>query len=516
MTDEFRLFGPPGTGKTTQLAKWITDAAEKYGSDAILVASFTRSAATELVQRNLPIEPSHVGTLHALCYRTLGSPTIAETKTDEFNDSQSHYRLSGGSRDLDEPDQGSSIGDDALLNAMNVQRAVMRHMDDWPREVAAFGVVWNRWKAATGYIDFTDMIELALYEGEGVPFRCTIGFFDEVQDFTPLELALVRWWSTQMDYVVLAGDDDQCLYSFKGASPDTFLNPPTDDSHKFILSQSYRVPGAVHRLSQEWISKVREREPKDYQPRQSEGEVERRNELTYRFSAPQIARELAQRGDVMAIASCSYQIAPVVKALREQGIPFHNPYRRRRGDWNPLHGGGRGVGTAQRITSLLAPRWTYSDLARWMPLVRKRGVVRTGRWDAIIEQQSSDLEVSEAMLGQVFEDGVIDAARNSPLTWLRDHALASKARAVEFPLLVAERSGVEALTARPRIVVGTIHSVKGGEAETVYLFPDLSPQGAAQHQLGDDSVRRMMYVGMTRARQTLVLCGQSAPEAVTL
>ena len=515
MADEYRLFGPPGTGKTTQLAKWIAEAAEKYGEDSVLVASFTRSAATELVRRNLPIDQSHVGTLHALCYHLLGSPEIAETKADEFNTSQTHYKLSGATRDLDEPDQTFVNDSDRLLSAYNLARATMTQRDGWPRDVTAFAVTWERWKADTGYIDFTDMIALALYEGSSVPFGCTIGFFDEVQDFTPLELELVRWWSSMMDYVVLAGDDDQCIYAFKGATPDAFLNPPTDAEHKRILGKSYRIPAAVHRLSQAWIVKVAQREPKEFTPRDLEGAVLRRDELTYRYGSEAVVRELAQHEDVMVIASCSYQIAPIVSELRKQGVPFHNPYRRRRGDWNPLRGGGRGTGTNERIMSLLRPEWTYGDLAKWMPMVRKTGTQRAGRWDAIIEEQPAGQVASKAFLWQVFEDGVVDAIRTAPLPWLREHALAAKAKAIDFPLRVAQRYGTDALIAKPRIVVGTIHSVKGAEADTVYLFPDLSPQGAAEHATSD-SVRRMMYVGMTRARQTLVLCGQSTPQAVAM
>jgi hypothetical protein len=32
------------------------------------------------------------------------------------------------------------------------------------------------------------------------------------------------------------------------------------------------------------------------------------------------------------------------------------------------------------------------------------------------------------------------------------------------------------------VIVGTIHSVKGGEADVVFLFPDLSPAGDAAYQ----------------------------------
>jgi superfamily I DNA/RNA helicase len=68
---EMKIFGPPGTGKTTTLSRQIRRAAERYGSDAVVVGSFTRAAARELVSRDLPLDEGQVGTLHALCYRQL-------------------------------------------------------------------------------------------------------------------------------------------------------------------------------------------------------------------------------------------------------------------------------------------------------------------------------------------------------------------------------------------------------------------------------------------------------------
>jgi superfamily I DNA/RNA helicase len=75
-------------------------------------------------------------------------------------------------------------------------------------------------------------------------------------------------------------------------------------------------------------------------------------------------------------------------------------------------------------------------------------------------------------------------------------------------------------------VIGTIHSIKGGEADCVYVMPDLSPQGAAQWQGDDDdkaAVIRTFYVAMTRARHKLALLlpmsrlsvGRLVPDALT-
>jgi superfamily I DNA/RNA helicase len=71
----------------------------------------------------------------------------------------------------------------------------------------------------------------------------------------------------------------------------------------------------------------------------------------------------------------------------------------------------------------------------------------------------------------------------------------------------------------PKVVVGTIHSVKGGQADVVYLFPDLSQAGDAQYNRGGaarDSAIRVFYVGLTRARETLYICQRETGTAVTL
>jgi len=63
-----------------------------------------------------------------------------------------------------------------------------------------------------------------------------------------------------------------------------------------------------------------------------------------------------------------------------------------------------------------------------------------------------------------------------------------------------------------------VHSVKGGQADVVYLLPDLSKAARRQFVKGSgivkDSVIRQMYVGMTRAAEELVICGPSTLDAI--
>ena len=45
ITSEYRIFGPPGTGKTTNLTRQIRRAVERFGPDSVLITSFSRAAA---------------------------------------------------------------------------------------------------------------------------------------------------------------------------------------------------------------------------------------------------------------------------------------------------------------------------------------------------------------------------------------------------------------------------------------------------------------------------------------
>ena len=102
--------------------------------------------------------------------------------------------------------------------------------------------------------------------------------------------------------------------------------------------------------------------------------------------------------------------------------------------------------------------------------------------------------------------------------WARRVAPVFHAR-VQFPVAAAMAGGPDALEESPRVIVGTIHSVKGGEADVVFLFPDVSPAGDAAYQKHGpqrDSVIRLFYVGMTRARHTLYICQRESPLAVTI
>ena len=61
----------------------------------------------------------------------------------------------------------------------------------------------------------------------------------------------------------------------------------------------------------------------------------------------------------------------------------------------------------------------------------------------------------------------------------------------------------ENIRKQPRIKLSTIHGSKGGEADNVMLLTDLTRKADAEYWRQRDQERRVFYVGMTRARNTL-------------
>jgi superfamily I DNA/RNA helicase len=64
------------------------------------------------------------------------------------------------------------------------------------------------------------------------------------------------------------------------------------------------------------------------------------------------------------------------------------------------------------------------------------------------------------------------------------------------------RRGVK-LSGKAPIRLSTIHGAKGGEADNVLLISDLTTKFSLDYERDSDSVNRLLYVGVTRARQSL-------------
>lgn len=559
-TPLYTLVGPPGTGKTTRLAEIVRKAVD--AGWGVLIASLTKTAAREVAGRDLPIDDSRIGTLHAHAYRALGGHIeIAEGKDglrswSEWVDTAGlppSWALSGGRPPSpDEPkdgEVGSSDSDehtdgDDIYGDIGVLRSRLTPVDLWPTLARAFFGAWCEWKAKNGFTDFEDLIERCAEEKIPPALNFDALYVDECQDLSASEVRLCATWAQMARAFVMVGDPRQCLYEWRGSDPDLFAALIRASKQSDVLGQSYRVPEAVHAEAVAWVSQLQDGLEAEYLPRREivgqdtdgrpmfgevvKGSVER-NGWSLR-NPDMLARELTDETSdgttAMCLTACSYMLRPLISSLREQGVPFHNPYRATRGDWNPLarpnsptSGAGRLVAFSRVSTDVWngeARFWNPKELAGWTDALPADMFVRGGKTAIKRAAEKSNAAFTPSDLAAyVPSQEMLAAMLYGDLGWYREHLTPKAAKGSKFALEITDRRGVKALLETPRVIVGTCHSVKGGEADRVYLWPDLSPSGYESY-CGDarGQVIRQMYVGMTRAKQTLVLCNASSGRSV--
>jgi hypothetical protein len=338
-----------------------------------------------------------------------------------------------------------------------------------------------------------------------------------------------------------------CLYQWRGTDPEAMLSG--EKASEIVLAQSWRVPEAVHEYAVGWIEQVEGRPPVDYKPRlvdpadsskgYAPGEVARCSS-TWREPEGVVKRVLADLDagrNVMVLGSCGYMLEPTIAVLKRQGVPFWNPYRVTHGGWNPLRG-------ARRLLSLLRPdpatwedeaRWyTWPDVRAWAEVLKAKGNLSRGAKDFIISKSrdalADDMEEPGPVSMQTLVERLVteelahlvtdvDLHPDKVVDWWSENLLADAQKAAKYPVDVYRARGGAALRERPKVVIGTIHSVKGGQADSVYVFPDLSHRGWAstwERPSSRPPTYRLFYVAFTRAREKLTICDPAGGEAASL
>jgi DNA helicase-2/ATP-dependent DNA helicase PcrA len=260
------VIGPPGTGKTSRLLRYLLDLIERgIPPGRIAFLSFTRGARDEARQRVselfglTPDELTWFRTIHSTAYALLKlkpDQVMADAPWHEFG-IQYGYGLSDFEcRDEDGPLDlprrtredmlrfASSWGANRRLGVVETLRCCP--VDISPVHYPLFAERLRAFKHHKGLLDFSDMLERVLEHGlrPDVDFV----FLDEAQDLSPLQIAAVEMWFEPCREVYVAGDDDQAVYGFQGAEPDWLLQV-TGRHPSEVLAQSYRVPAAAFSIA---------------------------------------------------------------------------------------------------------------------------------------------------------------------------------------------------------------------------------------------------------------------------
>jgi superfamily I DNA/RNA helicase/RecB family exonuclease len=255
----------PGTGKTTTLVEAVVDRIERRGLDPsqILVLTFSRKAAEELRDRitarlRRTTSTPMSSTFHSFCYallRSCQSPQLYTTPLRLLSSPEQDVKLRdllGNSRAVGTVAWPGSL--DAALGTRGFAREVhavlgrARELGLSPDDLSRLGRESDRpeWTAAGLFmeeyltvldfesaLDYSELIHRAVLLAESTEVRGDLRsrfaavFVDEYQDTDRAQVRLLHALAGDGRDIVVVGDPDQSIYSFRGADVRGILEFPT-------------------------------------------------------------------------------------------------------------------------------------------------------------------------------------------------------------------------------------------------------------------------------------------------
>ncbi|MBS3760171.1 ATP-dependent helicase [Halodesulfurarchaeum sp.] len=572
-----RLFGGPGSGKTTALLDRVEDLLERDDVTMrdILVVSYTRAAAAEVRERlaeRLDENPralrGNVSTMHAKAYDLLNlsrGDVVGESEKEEFCEDYGlpyEDEYSSGSR---RTARSTTLGNKIIATSQWLQRT-QREVADWydipfqwnedevrlPPDIDSTAQVgnkytptwptdddridipeairgWRSYKGSEGKVGFADMLE-RVSDRSLLPNVDHL-VIDEFQDITQLQYAVYDEWKPHMETVFIAGDDDQVVYAWQGADPKLLLEEEGED---VILDTSHRLPSNVLEVVQQEVEHISERQEKNLLPRTEGGSVEAIESPSVLDLVRNVRGAVDSTEDetVMVLFRARYQLFEFVEEFIDEGIPFK-------------------ALTDQRL-------WTdrLSDYVRAVEALNEDDPIDGLQARRLVDMlqdsafgTSDRNEMRDALDEREEEAGVEDIKTlDIEPGFVSEYApfMPQPPAAADMLRKVTrlQRQSIDAyfqgdyLGADPnRVRVGTIHSAKGREADHVYVATDLTEKVVEQMaaSVGDDlpeglefpnrggtvpyltdNERRVFYVGMSRARNRLVMLQNLIGGAPTL
>jgi len=511
-----------GTGKTRALTHRIAHgvATGVYAPERVMALTFTTRAAGELRTRLRALGAGGVAA------RTFHSAALAQL-------SFFWPQLVGGQLPRVLASKGKLLGQAAEALKLKVDTAALRDMaaeiewrkvgrmslDSYARaaasrplppgldlaKVIALQEAYERIKDERRQIDFEDVLLVTAGMIEAEPrvaqqVRGQYRFFvvDEYQDVSPLQQELLELWLGTRTDLCVVGDASQTIYSFAGASSEFLLGFGSryEDATILRLERNYRSapaildtanrlmrgrPGALELSSASNYGAARAAAPRDDEPVVTEYESDAGEA---RAVAAAVAAEIASgtRPERIAVLyRVNAQAATLEGAFAEAGISTRQLGGTKFFDLDVVK---RAV-LELRSAALASPRQplfqSVSDVLRgigWTLEAPEGGGAVRERWEAL----TALVELAD------------QAAPGTTLT--------------RFAQELIERQAAQHEPTVSAVVLSTLHGAKGLEWESVHLIGLSEGLIPISHARGFDAIdeeRRLLYVGITRARRRLAL-----------
>ena len=475
-----KILGPPGTGKTTKLLKYVKTFL-KLGTpiDKIGYFAFTTKAANEAIDRMLDAYPKYqrkdlkyFRTLHSLAFNRLGLKKSQVLQDEHYEDIGRKLGIEVTVYSNGEEKTGFVDSDSEYFNIINAARIKglsveeeyntdMYSEDIDKHQLKILRDELDNYKKAYKLVDFTDMIE-SFNVAEMCP-KYDVIFVDEAQDLSPIQWKMYDILKKNSKYVILAGDDDQAIYGWAGADVKRFQDEPAKD---IVLPQSYRVPQQIQSIADKILSRIPDerRIKKQWSARPEQGNVH------YVMGVDDVP---LYKGKWLVLARTNDRLIKLKSHLRDMAIYYE--FKGRKSYRSRLYK------SIQDYT-----RWTNGDQ---LSLSEVKDLFEFLEEEEPKEERMYDLSEWGYSRTQRWFD--VFKADPEECLYIRE-------------MLRAE----EELSKPARVQLSTIHAAKGGEAENVLLILDNTKkirEAVEKSWEKADEEQRVWYVGVTRTKQNLYI-----------
>lgn len=279
--DPALILAVPGSGKTTVLLNRILNLINNHNIDPseIISITFSKSQGIDMERRFLAQNPEFRGkitfkTIHAFCYEIVRNymklKNIKKTLIEgnnEFNRililKRVYYQKNYKKLSDEEINDFFSIYD-FTKNKMYDFEGYLRknHFISNRSLMLKLYNLYNEIKIQNNFMDFNDLLILANeYIStdkkllKALKNRYKFFQIDEGQDTSALQFEIIRKIVFPENNVFIVADDDQSIYSFRGASPENLLNFKNiyPNSKIFFMDKNFRSTKNIIKISNKII-----------------------------------------------------------------------------------------------------------------------------------------------------------------------------------------------------------------------------------------------------------------------
>lgn len=509
-SDRILCLAPAGSGKTktmiSRISRLVDDGVPAH---SILVLTFTNAAAAEMKSRFEALHPDEeipeFRTFHAFCYSLLCQDSTIRSALGYTN-----------VPNISTDEQAKSIDERAKTQCnITISKEKLEHREHLTREeerqVALYDKAVNRLMLIENIITF-DMLEskvadlfitnhssTKVYKDK---YKYIMG--DEFQDFNHTQVNFLNSFPNSDFY--FTGDTLQNLYSWRGTS-NMFIKmlAASDGWEKIKLFTNYRSTNQICEYANKFSSKYADASYWIEMKGTRDGD-----KVHERYIAPlkgrtvvgedslnNVLKELPNHtGTSAIICRTNREVHAVAAYLKEHNIPFNS---------------GKSTKYQNLIDCAISDTYAMGWLSSYLTNSKYGEYIRLSA-----QAKKPDLEWFLKLYGntaQIKDDmriinGLRDIAVNGKLTNIKLRQVTELLDCNPLPEVDQFYDGIDFLNYLKGIIttssssdlyVGTIHSVKGLEYDTVYVMN----VGSYNFKLDCEDEKNLFYVAITRAKEHL-------------